>query len=50
MVPERYVYEYEKVAVKKEAPSKKVEYSKPKNWGVPNKNNNRLANVQVWRR
>lgn len=48
MSPERYVYE--KAAVKNEAPSKKVEYTKPRNWAVANKNNNRLSNNQVWRR
>lgn len=34
--------------IKKEAPSKKVEYAKPKNWGVSN--NRRQSNVGVWRK
>lgn len=46
MSPERSIYE--KVNIRKEAPSKKVEYSKPKNWGVAN--NKRLSNVQYWRK
>lgn len=44
MSPEAKVYEQ----VKKEAPSKKVEYTKPQNWGVGVKQ--RLSNTQVWRK
>ncbi len=47
MSPETRQYYAE---VKKEAPSKKMEYAKPKNWEVANKNNNRLSQTQVWRR
>lgn len=46
MSPEVRVY----AQVKKEAPSKKMEYTKPNNWAVANKNNNRLSQTQVWRR
>ena len=35
-------------AVKKEAPSKKVEYTKPKTWGVPT--NQRLSYTGNFRR
>ena len=36
------------VQVKKEEPSKKVEYAKPKNWGVPT--NQRLSYTGNFRR
>ncbi|MBI2020676.1 hypothetical protein HYS94_04650 [Candidatus Daviesbacteria bacterium] len=39
MSPEKA--QYVQIVVKKEAPSKKVDYAKPKSWGVPT--NQRLS-------
>lgn len=44
MSPEKAQY----AQMKKETPSKNVEYAKPQNWGVSQ--NKRLSNTQVWRK